>query len=95
MTLTTDIEAFDELSKVKATQADFLPFVRQLSVDVGLPSNTETVPELLGSETFVSCTVSSQPSRLVIFTAIRQTLPIRMTDANEGMRHPKGVRSRA
>lgn len=33
MTFTTDIEAFDALSKVKATQADIIAFVRQLSVD--------------------------------------------------------------
>ena len=43
MTFTTDIEAYEALSKVKATQADILAFVRQLSVDVGLPNNAETV----------------------------------------------------
>ena len=43
MTYTTDVEAYEALAKVKATKADILAFVRQLSVDVGLPSGTETV----------------------------------------------------
>ncbi len=38
MTYTTDAEAYGALAKVKATQADIIAFVRQLSVDVGLPS---------------------------------------------------------
>jgi hypothetical protein len=43
MTYTTDAEAYGALAKVKATQAELIAFVRQLSVDVGLPRGTESV----------------------------------------------------
>lgn len=64
MTFTTDFEAYEELSKINTTKDEIIAFVRQLSVDVGLSNDAETVL-YTGKTGDANKNPSAQPSHIL------------------------------